>query len=264
MVRICKEESFHQRQGFELLHTLSHGTEEQHAMAQDAVDRWWWPSVMMFGPPDEQSPHTEQSMGWRIKLFSNDELRQRFVDMCVDAGRGPRAHAPRSRVALERGARPLRLRDTRLGRVVPRHQGRRTVQPRADGASPPRPRGGPMGARGRRSPTRPSTPTGHARRWRRDAATETTVAPVGGVRAGAAGAVAQPRRQPARAGRRDGPAQRARRLHAPPGGGEHLGRAYGRRSSPLAGREGRFFDPAGDKPYRHPTFYDVPEGVKNL
>jgi ring-1,2-phenylacetyl-CoA epoxidase subunit PaaA len=87
MVRICKEESFHQRQGFELLYTLSRGTEEQHEMAQDAVDRWWWPSVMMFGPPDEQSPHTEQSMGWRIKLFSNDELRQRFVDMCVGQAR---------------------------------------------------------------------------------------------------------------------------------------------------------------------------------
>ena len=84
MVRICKEESFHQRQGFELLYTLSHGTEEQHQMAQDAIDRWWWPSVMMFGPPDDQSPHTEQSMAWKIKLFSNDELRQRFVDMCVE------------------------------------------------------------------------------------------------------------------------------------------------------------------------------------
>jgi ring-1,2-phenylacetyl-CoA epoxidase subunit PaaA len=84
MVRICKEESFHQRQGFELLYTLSHGTEEQHRMAQDAVDRWWWPSVMMFGPPDDQSPHTQESKGWKIKLFTNDELRQRFVDICVE------------------------------------------------------------------------------------------------------------------------------------------------------------------------------------
>jgi ring-1,2-phenylacetyl-CoA epoxidase subunit PaaA len=83
MVRICKEESFHQRQGFEILHTLSHGTPEQHAMAQDAVDRWWWPSLMMFGPPDDQSPNSEQSMAWRIKRFSNDELRQKFVDMTV-------------------------------------------------------------------------------------------------------------------------------------------------------------------------------------
>jgi ring-1,2-phenylacetyl-CoA epoxidase subunit PaaA len=83
MVRICKEESFHQRQGFEILHTLSHGTPAQHAMAQDAVDRWWWPSLMMFGPPDDQSPNSEQSMAWGIKRFSNDELRQRFVDMTV-------------------------------------------------------------------------------------------------------------------------------------------------------------------------------------
>jgi ring-1,2-phenylacetyl-CoA epoxidase subunit PaaA len=83
MVRICKEESFHQRQGFDLLLTLSNGTAEQHAMAQDAVDRWWWPSLMMFGPPDDQSPNSERSMAWGIKRFSNDELRQRFVDMTV-------------------------------------------------------------------------------------------------------------------------------------------------------------------------------------
>jgi ring-1,2-phenylacetyl-CoA epoxidase subunit PaaA len=83
MVRICKEESFHQRQGFEILHTLSHGTPDQHAMAQDAIDRWWWPSLMMFGPPDDQSPNSAQSMAWKIKRFSNDDLRQKFVDMTV-------------------------------------------------------------------------------------------------------------------------------------------------------------------------------------
>ncbi|WP_442907630.1 1,2-phenylacetyl-CoA epoxidase subunit PaaA [Kineococcus sp. G2] len=83
MVRICKEESFHQRQGFEILNHLSHGTPEQHAMAQDAVDRWWWPSIMMFGPPDDASPNSERSMAWKIKRFSNDELRQRFIDMAV-------------------------------------------------------------------------------------------------------------------------------------------------------------------------------------
>ena len=83
MIRVCKEESFHQRQGFEILHTLSHGTEAQHAMAQDAVDRWWWPSLMMFGPPDDESTHSAQSMRWGIKRFSNDDLRQRFVDMTV-------------------------------------------------------------------------------------------------------------------------------------------------------------------------------------
>ena len=83
MVRICKEESFHQRQGFESLHTLSHGTPDQHAMAQDAVNRWWWPSIMMFGPPDDEWPNSAQSMAWGIKRHSNDELRQRFVDMTV-------------------------------------------------------------------------------------------------------------------------------------------------------------------------------------
>jgi len=81
MVRVCKEESFHQRQGYELLFALAHGTDAQRAMAQDAVNRWWWPSILMFGPPDEESTHSAQSMAWGIKRFSNDELRQRFVDM---------------------------------------------------------------------------------------------------------------------------------------------------------------------------------------
>jgi ring-1,2-phenylacetyl-CoA epoxidase subunit PaaA len=84
MVRICKEESFHQRQGFEILLTLSKGNEAQKRMCQDAINRWWWPSVMMFGPADDASPNSEQSMRWKIKRFSNDELRQRFIDMCAE------------------------------------------------------------------------------------------------------------------------------------------------------------------------------------
>jgi len=83
MVRICKEESFHQRQGYELLMTMMRGTDAQRAMVRDAVDRWWWPSLMMFGPPDDESPNTAQSMAWGIKRHTNDELRQRFVDMSV-------------------------------------------------------------------------------------------------------------------------------------------------------------------------------------
>ncbi|QSB14361.1 1,2-phenylacetyl-CoA epoxidase subunit A [Natronosporangium hydrolyticum] len=83
MIRICKEESFHQRQGFEILYTLARGTAAQRELAQDAIDRWWYPSLAMFGPPDSDSTHSEQSMAWKIKRFSNDELRQRFVDMCV-------------------------------------------------------------------------------------------------------------------------------------------------------------------------------------
>ena len=83
MVRICKEESFHQRQGFEIMMNLSKGTKEQKDMAQDALNRWWWPSVMMFGPSDDNSPNSAQSMKWRIKRKSNDELRQEFIDKTV-------------------------------------------------------------------------------------------------------------------------------------------------------------------------------------
>ena len=84
MIRICKEESFHQRQGFEILLVLSKGTEAQKRMCQDAINRWWWPSIMMFGPNDDASPHTAQSMKWKIKRFTNDELRQKFVDVCAE------------------------------------------------------------------------------------------------------------------------------------------------------------------------------------
>ncbi len=84
MVRICKEESFHQRQGFEILLVLSRGTDEQKAMCQDAINRWWWPSLMMFGPKDSESTNSDQSMKWKIKRKSNDELRQNFVDMIAE------------------------------------------------------------------------------------------------------------------------------------------------------------------------------------
>ena len=87
MVRICKEESFHQRQGFELMMALCKGTEAQRQMAQDALNRWWWPAVMMFGPSDAESVHSQQNMAWKIKLFSNDELRQKFIDMTVKQAR---------------------------------------------------------------------------------------------------------------------------------------------------------------------------------
>jgi ring-1,2-phenylacetyl-CoA epoxidase subunit PaaA len=87
MVRICKEESFHQRQGFEIMLTLARGSDAQRAMAQDALNRWWWPAIMMFGPSDADSKHTAQSMRWKIKRFTNDELRQKFIDVTV-----PQAH----------------------------------------------------------------------------------------------------------------------------------------------------------------------------
>jgi ring-1,2-phenylacetyl-CoA epoxidase subunit PaaA len=83
MVRVCKEESFHQRQGYEIMMALCEGSEDQKELAQDALNRWWWPTLMMFGPKDEASSNSEQSMKWKIKRFSNDELRQRFVDMSM-------------------------------------------------------------------------------------------------------------------------------------------------------------------------------------
>ncbi len=84
MIRVCKEESFHQRQGYEIMLTLANGTPAQKKMAQDALNRFWWPALMMFGPHDADSPHSQQSMKWKIKRFSNDELRQKFVDVTVE------------------------------------------------------------------------------------------------------------------------------------------------------------------------------------
>ena len=86
MIRVCKEESFHQRQGYEIMLTLCRGTEAQKAMAQDALNRWWWPCLMMFGPPDSASQHSDASMKWKIKRFTNDDLRQKFVDATVPQG----------------------------------------------------------------------------------------------------------------------------------------------------------------------------------
>ncbi|WP_229882256.1 1,2-phenylacetyl-CoA epoxidase subunit PaaA [Streptomyces alanosinicus] len=105
MVRVCKEESFHHRQGFDALWALTHGTDAQRAMAQDAIDRWWYPALAMFGPPTRDSVHTEASMRWRIKRFTNDELRQRFVDICVPQAEalGVRLPDPDLRWNEERG-----------------------------------------------------------------------------------------------------------------------------------------------------------------
>lgn len=106
MMRICKEESFHQRQGYEIMATLAAGTAEQKRMAQDALDRWWWPSLMMFGPPDENSPNSAQSMRWRIKRETNDELRQKFVDATVPQAEliGLKVPDPKLKWNEERGA----------------------------------------------------------------------------------------------------------------------------------------------------------------
>ena len=157
MVRICKEESFHQRQGFEILLELMNGTEAQREMAQDAVNRWYWPSLMMFGPPDDDSPNSAQSMAWNIKRFSNDELRNRFVEMLVPQAAVLGDHASRPRPAIRR--RTARSRDrrpidwTEFNEVLAGNGpcNAQRMQHRRQ-----RPRGRRLGPRGRARPTRRS------------------------------------------------------------------------------------------------------------
>jgi len=111
MVRICREESFHQRQGFEIMLTLVRGTPAQQAMAQAALDRWWWPSLMMFGPSDALSKHTAQSMRWKIKRFTNDELRQKFVDITVPQARFLKLEVPDPALRWDEAAQHYRIGD---------------------------------------------------------------------------------------------------------------------------------------------------------
>ena len=153
MVRICKEESFHQRQGFEILLELMQGTEAQREMAQDAVNRWYWPSLMMFGPPDDQSPNSAQSMAWNIKRFSNDDLRQRFVGMLVPQAEVLGVTLPDPNLRYDEETRAVRHERDRLDRV---QRGARRSRSRERGAPAPpprRPRGRRLGARGRRTST---------------------------------------------------------------------------------------------------------------
>ena len=133
MVRICKEESFHQRQGFDLLLTMMRGTQAQREMVQDAVNRWWWPSLMMFGPHDSESQHSEQSMRWGIKRISNDELRQKFIDATVPQAKVLGVTLPDPELEMERGDAAITTSARSMGRVLERGERPRTVQPRAAG-----------------------------------------------------------------------------------------------------------------------------------
>ena len=138
--------------GFDALLSMMKGTDAQRAMVQQAVNRWWWPVLMMFGPSDADSVHSNQSAKWGIKRISNDDLRQKFVDATVDQAEGARRDAARPRPEVERGARPSRLRHDRLGRILARGQRRRPVQQ----GTPRDPRESARGRRmGARSRTRP-------------------------------------------------------------------------------------------------------------
>ena len=115
MIRVCKEESFHQRQGYELMMQLAHGSKAQKDMAQDALNRWWWPSLMMFGPHDADSQHGDQSMAWKIKRFTNDELRQKFIGRDSTAGRIHRPDHAGPGPEMERGTRASMITDQLTG-----------------------------------------------------------------------------------------------------------------------------------------------------
>ena len=165
MVRICKEESFHQRQGYELLLTMMRGSAAQRAMVQDATNRFWWPSLMMFGPPDDQSPNTAQSMAWGIKRHTNDDLRQRFVDMTVPQAEklGVTLPDPELRWNAERGHYDFGSVDWDEFMAV--RQGQRAVQRAADRTPPGRPRRGRVGAGGRHGPCRQAGEPGGSSPW---------------------------------------------------------------------------------------------------
>ena len=197
MVRICKEESFHQRQGFEIMMTLARGTPEQRRMAQEALDRWWWPSLMMFGPNDATSKHTAQSMRWKIKRFTNDELRQKFVDITVPQAEFLGLRVPDPELTLGRGEPALPLRDDRLDRVPADPAGQRSVQPRACRGAPAVRTRVDAGFAKQRWRTRRSVASARRRRHEGhddDAATE-AVAAVRSLHSCALGTGAQARRQ---------------------------------------------------------------------
>ena len=276
MIRICKEESFHQRQGYEILHTLSHGTPAQHAMAQDAVNRWWWPSLMMFGPPDADSSHTEQSMAWKIKRHTNDELRQKFVDACVPQAEvlGLTLPDPDLRWNEETGHHDFGT--DRLGRAVPGDQGRRAVQRAAAGAPGRRARQRGVGARGSRrvSPQRRRPPA--ATRQRAGVSAQT----IGPQRTAATSTHASdwPLWEVFVRARRGLSHNHVGSLHAPDAtmALQNARDVYTRRQEGVSiwvvpsgaitasspDEKDAFFDPAADKIYRHPTFYTVPDGVQ--
>ena len=238
MIRICKEESFHQRQGYELLMTMMRGTDEQRAMVQESVNRFWWPALMMFGPPDDESPNTAQSMAWGIKRNTNDDLRQRFVDMTVPQAEALGVTLPDPELAWneERGAHDFGSPDWDEFMQVVKGNGPCNTQRIAhrrraheDGAWV---REAAM-AFARRSAAR-------ARRQRHDGQQPAAggVAALRGVRARQARPQPRPRRLAARRRRRDGRPARPRRLHPPQRGRQHLGGPLRRDHRVQPGREG--------------------------
>ena len=257
MIRICKEESFHQRQGFELLATMMRGTDEQRSMVQESVDRFWWPALMMFGPPDADSPNTEQSMAWGIKRDTNDELRQKFVDMTVPQAKALGVTLPDPRPRLERGARAPRLRPAGLGRVRDRREGRRPVQRPADRppACSPRERVlGPRGGGGVRSETRWSSMTEIQDEW---PLYEIFVRGKRGLNHVHVGSLHAADDEMALRHARDVYTRRNEGVSIWAVRADAIAASSPDEKDPM-------FAPSGDKVYRHPTFYDIPDDVPHM
>ena len=287
MVRICKEESFHQRQGYEIMMTMAAGTAEQKRMAQDALNRWWWPSLMMFGPPDDNSPNTAQSMRWRIKRETNDELRQKFVDMTV-----PQADAlgltSRSRAEVERGTRRLRFRRGRLGGILRGGAGR---GPGRQGADAARREAWEHGAWVREAAAAYAEKRAEKRR-RHERHPRESGDPAASAAAGAGSWTplsgsrkVKDRMATGRSGKcSSAPGRLSHRhvgsVHAPDAeiALRHARDTYTRRMEGVSlwvvpsasitasdpADKAPMFDPAEDKIYRHPTFYDIPDDVKHI
>ena len=260
MVRVCKEESFHQRQGFEILHTLSHGTAAQK---RDGPGRR---RPLLVAVADDVRPARRRLAQLRaVDGLGDQAVLQRRPAPALRrhdraAGRGARPHAARPRDPLERGARPLRLRRDRLHRAVRGDQGQRPVQRRSGWPTASRAHEDGAWVREARVGLRRQA-GGPRREWER----HERLAALGGLRPLAARSLPRARRLAARARRRDGAAQRPRPLHPPPGGCLDLGGAAPPTSRPARPTSAtRSSTLPADKIYRHPTFYDVPEGVEHL
>jgi len=249
MVRVCKEESFHQRQGFEIMLTLCRGTEEQKAMAQDALNRFWWPSLMMFGPNDSNSTHSAQSMAWKIKRFSNDELRQKFVDITVRQADFLGLKVPDDKLTSTGRSSSMFLPET--GHAIPSAWGNAAKLTRtAPGFAKPR---GRMPINGRRRQP-PEERIMSEQVW---PLYEVFIRTRGGLSHRHAGSVHAADDQMA--------LDHARDTYTRRNEGVSL---WVVRSDRIVASDpaetSAFFEPAEDKIYRHPTFYDIPDGVENL
>ncbi len=267
MIRVCKEESFHQRQGFDIMMKLCQGTPEQKAMAQDALNRWWWPSLMMFGPPDADSVHSAQSAAWKIKILSNDELRQRFVDQTVPQADYLGITMPDPLLKWNESRESLRLRPDRLQRALRGREGQRAVQPRptahARRSVGERRMGSRRGARARRQAGRASRQEGGMSDYPRGPGMKEW--PLWEVFIRSQHGLAHKHVGSLHAADAEMAIRNARDVYTRRNEGVSL---WVVRSADVTasapGDKEPLFEPANSKVYRHPTFFPMPDEVKHI